>query len=647
MIRYFLDDRRRAQRALRTPMARVAGPRAEAAGLAAGAEASGEASGETVATYLNQRLAQIGVTHVFAIPGDYVAEWVETLDVPETSAGLVRVHPNNEMNAAYAADGYARSRAGAVGCMAFTYGVGALNAAQAVAGSMVEQVPVVLVNGAPSAAQYNSERDQGVLYHHMLDGARTDLRVFAELTEMAVRLDNPTSAPDLIDAALRACITASRPVYIELPTSTALLPCRALPDEPLVPAPPPQSARSLGEAVDAIVGHMKAAKRLVLMGGVEVGRYGLHDRFERLVELADAPFVTSALGKSVVDEGNSRFAGVYMGQSAPPATQQLMREADCVVSLGVLDTDFNYLGVVTPDYVPGGNRGLPGPNHIQARRGAVMVGRQLAYWGDVQLGALIEALIAALEGMKGLPGAPFPGLEGSASPIPPPSTFGADDAITYDSFKSHLVHGYLAGFEAADHPVLVADSGFSFVNLIDVPVPRGCYVAQLAWAAIGFGVGATPGVTLAHAAAGAPRRAVTVTGDGAFAETLSVLGTIAQLEQDAVVFVMDNRVFAVEQWLVDPNAFCPEAPPPEFVPLTAIPQGHIWDYVKLAEGFGGRGYAVSSNAELAAVMKQIAEVPRNPVTGGPTFTLVAVRLPEKDLPGNTRWKLTCASESGA
>ena len=73
---------------------------------------------ETIATYLNTRLKQIGVGHVFCIPGDYLAEWAETLDDPARNAGLVRVHPNNEMCAAYAADGYGRVANGPVGCVA-------------------------------------------------------------------------------------------------------------------------------------------------------------------------------------------------------------------------------------------------------------------------------------------------------------------------------------------------------------------------------------------------------------------------------------------------------------------------------------------------------------------------------------------------
>lgn len=167
------------------------------------------------------------------------------------------------------------------------------------------------------------------------------------------------------------------------------------------------------------------------------------------------------------------------------------------------------------------------------------------------------------------------------------------------------------------------------------------YIAQLAWAAIGYGVGATSGIALAQSTTDNPRRTITVAGDAAFAETVNALGTVAQLGQGGIVFVMDNRVLAVEQWLIDANAYCPGAPPPEFKKLASVPQGYIWDYVKLAEGFGGRGYKVETNAELREVLDKLHEVPINPVTNKPTFTLVAVRVPAKDLPDTTRWRMNC------
>lgn len=600
-------------------------------------------AGETVSSYLNKRLEQIGVGHVFAIPGDYIAEYVATLDDPAQNAGLTRIHPNNEVSAVYSADGYARSCKGRVGCAAFTYGVGALNAVQAVAGAYVERVPLVLINGSPSIAQFNSERDQGVLYHHMLDGSHSDHRIYGEVTEVAVQINNPANAPALIDSALRSCITASRPVYIEISNGIGDMPCDPVPTAPITPAQIAAEPTALHQACEAVWAHMQKAKRLVFMAGSEIARAGVEEPFAELCKLSVAPYVSSGLGKSVLaeDRKDLRFAGTYLGKSSQQNVQDLVEASDCFVAFGVQDTDFNYLGVVTPDYNPDMPDVLPGPTYIQARNGAVMIGRELAYWGNVDMADLIRELVTKLESTK-LPAAPFPGLNGSPWDVPPTSQFSAGDEITWDSFKSHLVHDYLNLHGAQNYPVIVADSGFSFVALSNVKAAERGYIAQLAWAAIGYGTGATTGVALAQSTTAQPRRVVTVAGDAAFAETVNAIGLGAQLGQDNVFFVMDNRVYAVEQWLIDPSAFCPGAPPPEFMPLTAVPQGPIWDYVKIAEGFGGVGHAVSTNAELKNVLSGLETRPINPVTGMPTFTLVAVRIPAKDLPDNTRWKMSCA-----
>ena len=600
--------------------------------------------GETVASYLNKRLKQIGVSHIFCIPGDYLAEWANTLDDPRLNAGLIRVHPNNEMCATYAADGYGRATNQAVGCVAFTYGVGAINAAQAVAGAYVEQVPLVVINGSPSVAQFNSKRDQGVLYHHMVDGSHTDHRIFSEITEIAVRIDNPATAPGLIDAALQTCLITRRPVYIELASQTANMSCASVPKTELRATQIPSSPASVREACEAVISHLRSAKRAVVVGGSEIARYGLQEKFADLLKSIMAPYATSPLGKSVISELRTdvSFAGVYFGRSSQDNLQKLMEAADCVLTLGVRDTDFNYLGVVTPDYKPSGTK-LPGPDHIQARNGAVLVGRQLAYWGDVGLEALMDALIAALDKLpdKKLPGAPFPCLEGLASEIKPVSEYLDDEPISYDSFKSIFNHGFLEGRE--EKTQIIADAGFSFLSNIGLKCAEAGYIAQLAWAAIGYGVGAIPGVTLANEIAGRARRTVAITGDAAFAETLNTLGLVAQLGQDAIIFVMDNRVYGVEQWLIDANVFCSENAPP-FAAMTNVPQGHIWDYVKLAEGFGGKGYSVKTNGELKILMQELKkETPAiNEVTKLPTFTLVSVHLPKNSLPSNAIWKLNCA-----
>lgn len=670
----------------------VANASTSASLLQAPAAAPGE-DVDTVATYLNKRLAEIGVRHVMAIPGDYISEWVETLDGPD-NAGLVRVHPNNEMCATYAADGCGRAVPGSVGCVATTYGVGALNAVQAVAGAFVENVPMVLINGSPSAAQFNSQRDQGVLWHHMFDGAYTDLRVLREVTRMAVRIDNPAYAADLIDAALTACITDSKPVYIEIANQMEAYKLSNVGSRPpLLKSPVPQTPISLGEAVAATLPLLLQAKNLVVLGGVELARFGLQDAFANLLRTLKAPYLSSLLGKSVLSEYDAPyFAGTYNGKNSQQNVQDLVRSADLILSLGVQETDFNFSGLARTDYNPDLPPPLPMSAAIEVRMGAARLNGGVAgglYWGDVALGSFISTLNEAISRPSGsvmavlvqnypslapvqqallnadgkLPAAPFPAIVGPVWDIPLPSAFASDAQITWDSFKSLLHHDYLDTFgndENGDAPVVLADTGLTFYNLNNIKSPQNGYIAQLAWGAIGYSPAASCGVKLALQAAGSKRRVVSVSGDGAFAESCNAIGTLAELGLDNVVFVMANGVFAIEQFLINANAFAPGSAN-KFAALCRVPQTALWDWTALARGFGGVGYEVSTNAELTAVLEKIkAGSPPGPQPHGPgisggsggctfgggaplaphsTFTLVAVRNVCRDLPSNTRWKL--------
>lgn len=69
-------------------------------------EVAGEDVSCSVGNYLASRLASFGVTHFFTVPGDYN---MTLLDEMIWGKGLQFVSCCNELNAGYAADGYARA----------------------------------------------------------------------------------------------------------------------------------------------------------------------------------------------------------------------------------------------------------------------------------------------------------------------------------------------------------------------------------------------------------------------------------------------------------------------------------------------------------------------------------------------------------
>ena len=98
----------------------------------------------TIGCYLFRCLREIGVGHVFGVPGDFNLQLLEQLDEVDD---IDFVGTCNELNASYAADGYAR--ANGIGAMLTTYGVGDLSAICGLAGACAEHVPVVLISGTP------------------------------------------------------------------------------------------------------------------------------------------------------------------------------------------------------------------------------------------------------------------------------------------------------------------------------------------------------------------------------------------------------------------------------------------------------------------------------------------------------------------
>ena len=98
----------------------------------------------TVGSYLADRLEEIGLKHYFAVPGDYN---LVLLDRILENKNLQMISCCNELNAGYAADGYARATGGA-SAVFVTYSVGGLSLLNAVAGAYAEDLPVIAVSGA-------------------------------------------------------------------------------------------------------------------------------------------------------------------------------------------------------------------------------------------------------------------------------------------------------------------------------------------------------------------------------------------------------------------------------------------------------------------------------------------------------------------
>lgn len=500
----------------------------------------------TVSNYLIDRLLDIGVRHAFGVPGDYVLDFLDHV----VASDLEWVGTCNELNAGYAADGYARMNG--AGAAVVTYGVGGLSVLNALAGAYAEQVPLVLVSGAPPARR----REAGAMVHHLISSYYLQLDICEKLTADAAILTDPAAAPDQIDRVLAACVARKLPVYLELPADVALAPCRR-PGELAKEPPAVSDAESLAECVAEIAALVDAASHPLVLAGVDLLRFGLGGEALDLVETTEIPFATMLSSKSVLPELHPQFVGIYQGGWSRDEVRKEVEAADCVLSLGVRQTDLD-TGLFSAV--------LDGPRVIGAGGGEVRIGRH--YYRQVQLGDLMCGLKTALTPRSYLSSHPASGYR-FARPFAPEPDRPLTAVRLYEALDYYL----------DDDMVLLAEPGDAFCAAPEFHIEEAeNFIVQVYYSSIGFCTPASLGVALARP----DKRPVVLTGDGAFQMTAQEVSTLVRKRLPALIVVINNDGYLVERKLHEDGAYN---------------DIQMWRYAQLPAVFGDESFVVGYRAE--------------------------------------------------
>ncbi|WP_217144494.1 thiamine pyrophosphate-binding protein [Streptomyces sp. AC627_RSS907] len=597
----------------------------------------------TVARYLALRLAELGITHLFGVPGNHLGPFLTTL---RAEGDIEWVGTPTEGGAGQAADAYARIHG--VGAAAVTYSVGAFNLLNSCGGAYVEQVPLIAVNACPPYEQWQNFRAVGLLTSHMSPRAESNLNVYRQVTVDAQVISHPGLAPAQIDAALTACVSERRPVYLEVMEDLWDEPCPE-PTVPIVRRERPFSARNqvmLEDAVQAVLALIEehpgpdGRPRPIVWAGEEIARHGLGRELVDVVEATGVPFCTTVGAKAVVDEDLPEFHGVYNGKASHPDVYAVFKDwATCRIGLGAWSTSKNL----------GGEQSV-GTDWVMAAHGGVSVGT--SYFPDVQLVHLLPALQDALVkayGSEGLSadyyaesydyrGARDDRPAGLAQYRASLSVSGARsrhaERLTYDGVFDRVNH--FLDQETREGWTVVSDAAFSLIGSMNLSLPAGGFLSQVSWLSIGWSVGAATGAALAPEREGA--RPMVFVGDGSFQETCQEISTHTRLGLRSVVFVLDNgHFYGIEQMLVRPAYYAGQDPaePDHYNVL------HPWHYDRLAAVFAGEdtpasGLSIGHPAELDDLLARLND-PHDPVNAGPL--LVRVRLHRQDYPRAMAYKV--------
>lgn len=558
----------------------------------------------TVADYLLTRLKQLDVTDVFQIPGDYVKHFTQAL---EHFNGIKTIGAVNELDAAYAADAYARTRG--LAAVSLQYGVSTFSALNAVAGAYVERSPIVVISACPGADMRNQTDMYGMIFHHSTGNLHADQNVYRNVTVASETLSTSVGAEEKIDNLLIAAITHKRPVYIACYKEVWGEPCTPPSSKPLKPIVQKSEALALQNAVEQAWGIITGAKNPIIWAGVEVLRHGLAGLLQQIIDASGMNYTTTTLGKTVLDEDPKKFLGTYSDAASVKSVRDAVEKSDCIISLGTILTD-DYLWFMENKY----------PYMVLASTEEIRAG-YFKYTG-VTMKDFMEALLRKFK-TSSSPKYPLK-MAAPKWPVYPEPWKSASDSkfdskpetITFNRFFQHTFKFLQDNKMLNDVNLVYGVSCSLYVAANATGLRQGSFIGSAAWQCIGFETGAASGAQLGNG-----KRSLTFAGDGGFMMVCQSLSTLARNKLNSVIFVMSNGVYAIEQVYVDMDAFKP-GPSHTFDTFDILPK---WDYLALAKAFGAEGIRVETVTELKSALARIKNIKDRP-------TLVEVVIPQKDLP---------------
>ncbi|MDJ0927243.1 MAG: thiamine pyrophosphate-binding protein [Gammaproteobacteria bacterium] len=513
----------------------------------------------TVTDFLLSRLQSLGVEHVFGIPGDYILPFFETL---ETTDGIRHVAPCNELNGGYAADGYARLRG--LGAIAVTYGPGAFSLVNAVAAAYAERSPLVVISGGPPLADYQTQP----LRHHILPGKYdASIGIFKEVTVGARVLDDPDRAAEHIDAMLRLCLQESRPVYIEFPQDLQRHPVATIPEWTCPPAT--GDAAQTAAALDRLTERLLGSERCVLLIGHEVQAFDLRDDVRELVDRTGVNFASVFSGRPDFMEDHPRCIGMYHGAGSLEPIRAFVEDADTVIWLGAVASDFNK---------GGGTAKLSTEQEIQIFDDQVIIDGES--FESVRLRDVVTSLLEALPtGHWADVESPTLGYQYLPNRD---QEVDAPDEITNERLLQQI-----ANF-LGERDIILGDAGPS-ISMSYMQIPAGArFIVSGYWASIGGGFGMTLGASIGAAA---DQRVLAFEGDGSFQMTAQELSTMVRYNKTPIIFLLNNRGYTAERLIHDG----------EFNDI------QNWQYWRLPEVYGGvAGCEVRTEGDLQEALERAA-----------------------------------------
>lgn len=506
----------------------------------------------TVADYLIKRLNSLGITEIFGLPGDFNFEIVEAI---EKNNNVNWIGSTNELNAGYAADGYARVKG--YGAIVTTYGVGELSAINAIAGAMAENVPVVKIVGVPGTKYI---KNKTLLHHNLMNANYFAFRdAYTNIVETTAYLDE-NNAKQEIDRVLNVLIKTKRPVYIALPMDIAL---KEIEDD-FKTLEIKSDFDSLNKAADKICAFIKASKTPCVLADVLAKRFGAKKEIESFLKKTLIPSTAFNRGIGLINSSVKNYLGVYVGKHDNKICYDYLNSSDCIIALGVVLSDLNTFGF---DYK------FNLDNHIIIQPDYVLIKGEK--FENVLIKDLIALLVEKID------------YEYKDTLL---RTFKYEKAVIekVEPLSAKYLYPRLNEFLKEDD-VLITEVGIIPSGVTPMVLADNIQVEnQLLWGSIGWATAAAEGASYSN------KRTILITGDGSFQLTAQEISTMMRNKLKPIIFVINNAGYTIERILCDDVHY-------KYNDIAS------WDYSKLPTVFKGDCFVAQArtNKEFDEVLKVI------------------------------------------
>jgi acetolactate synthase I/II/III large subunit len=510
-----------------------------------------------------QCLEEEGVEYIFGVPGE---ENLDFLDSLSRSTKIKLILTRHEQGAGFMAATYGR-HTGKTGVCLATLGPGATNFVTAAAYAQLGGMPMMMITGQKPIKKSKQGRFQ------ILDV----VAMMGPITKYTHQMASSDNIPSRVREAFRLA-EEEKPgaVHIELPEDIADEHTDSLP----ITRSKARRPSADPKAVAAAVAQIQAAKSPILVIGAGANRTQTGKMLCELVEKTGIPFLTTQLGKGVIDERHPRFVGCA-ALSAGDFVHRAVEASDCIVNIG-------HDVIEKPPFFmkPGGAHVI----HISSRTAEV----DPVYFPQTEvIGDIANAIWQIKASITPNPAWDFDFmLKARAAEVVHTNAVASD--VRFPIYPPNLVREVRAAMP--DDGIICLDNG-----VYKIWFARG-YDAYHANTVLLDNALATMGAGLPSAMMSSmvypERKVMAICGDGGFMMNSQEMETAVRLKLNITVLILNDNSYGMIRWKQANMGFKD----------WGLTYGNP-DFVKYAEAYGANGYRVESAAHLQELLKTCLNTP--------------------------------------